>query len=84
MNNTLQNILKEFDELRREHSFQKMPWAESFISQSFLKYRDSIIKEVERKRMTMEAAIETNSDVGAGYTLGFNSALDSVINLLKK
>lgn len=27
----IESKMREFDELRREHSFQTMPWAESFL-----------------------------------------------------
>jgi len=42
-----------------------------------------LISQVKEKRMTMKAAIESNSFVGAGHTIGYNVALDNVIEIIE-
>lgn len=42
------------------------------------------VEAVVPKKETMQAAIETGSDAGAGHTIGFNSAIDELLAAAKE
>lgn len=54
---------------------------DKLISQAITAERKELMEKLPKK-MTMEAAVESNSDVGAGYTIGYNACRDEILSLL--
>lgn len=98
MNNILNEILKEFDDKYsnfnlndtgkfRDKVYSARDLMRKFISQSLLKYKEAIIKEVEgmKKNVDWSKVYEGAEQVAEqSGKYGFNKGIDSVINLLKK
>lgn len=50
----------------------------------FSSYQAELREELRKLKMSMKSAIKSNSDAGAGYTIGFNAAIDEFTALLSK
>ncbi len=100
MEETIKKGIEEFgDKIRNariRYSSQGIHDTQIYFTKSFIKtYTINILKaqnkELRKEKRTMRAAEETGSDVGAGYTIGFNRALkdqiernNKIINNLSK